>query len=81
MIFMKRTHNYFSYKLESISSDFFKKLFLDMSFLTCGNKCLLSVFLQTLFFGDLFSVEAKTLVLRLANFIIYKVASCSYFDD
>ena len=62
-------------------TDFFKKLFLDMSFLTCGNKCLLSVFLQTLFFGDLFSVEAKTLVLRLANYIIYKVASCSYFDD
>lgn len=37
--------------------------------------------LQTLFFGDLFSVEAKTLVLRLSNYIIYKVASCSYFDD
>ncbi|CAG7887603.1 unnamed protein product [Brassica rapa] len=31
-----------------------------------------SVFLQTLFFGDLFSVEAKTLVVRLANYIIYK---------
>ncbi|KAG5413919.1 hypothetical protein IGI04_001486 [Brassica rapa subsp. trilocularis] len=33
---------------------------------------LLLVSLKTLFFGDLFSVEAKTLVLRLSNYIIYK---------
>ncbi|CAN6914672.1 unnamed protein product [Brassica oleracea] len=33
---------------------------------------LLLLSLKTLFFGDLFSVEAKTLVLRLANYIIYK---------
>ncbi|XP_048600132.1 E3 ubiquitin protein ligase RIN2-like isoform X1 [Brassica napus] len=34
---------------------------------------LLLLSLKTLFFGDLFSVEAKTLVLRLANYIIYKM--------
>ncbi|XP_013654944.2 E3 ubiquitin protein ligase RIN2-like [Brassica napus] len=36
----------------------------------CAQLLLLS--LKTLFFGDLFSVEAKTLVVRLANYIIYK---------
>jgi len=37
--------------------------------------------LQTLFFGDLYDVETKKLVERLANYIIYKVAVLTLIEN